>query len=54
MADEIKTKVEKVLQSNGWISNIELAHQIHKPISKVDKILEDLKKEEFVDARPAR
>ena len=41
-------------ESNGWISNIELAHQIHKPISKVDKILEDLKEEGFVDVRPAK
>ena len=54
MVNEIKTQVKKVLQSNGWISNVELAHQIHKPISEVDKILEDLKKEGCVDARPAK
>ena len=53
MANGLRIQIKEILQSNGWISNVEIAHQIKKPVAKVDKVLRDFKEKGCVDARPS-
>ena len=54
MPNGIKSQVKEILQSNGWINNIEIAHQINKPVPVVDKILREFKRKGYVNAQPVK
>ena len=56
MENLIKEKVKKLLKSNGneWIAEDEIARKINRPFLEVDRILEELKRDDLVESRIAR